>query len=105
MDALEHVQIICKACHAEKTQLETLSFVEESNPLLSRFSVETHKAFVESPQPPHLVANLHKKEEKRFQRTFGEAVPVPSLRWTPTTFPFSHQWIHRCPLWRASLAI
>ena len=40
-DSLENLQVICKACHAEKTQLEALSFVEEPNPLLSRFSVET----------------------------------------------------------------
>jgi 5-methylcytosine-specific restriction endonuclease McrA len=33
----DNLQMICKACHTEKTQLETLSFVEESNPLLSRF--------------------------------------------------------------------
>ncbi len=30
-DTPDNLQILCKACHAEKTQLETLSFVE-SNP-------------------------------------------------------------------------
>ena len=77
-DTLENLQIICKACHAEKTQLETLSFVEESNPLLSRFSVETHKAFVESPKSPQLVANLRKKE--------GEAISVDIRRSRPSAF-------------------
>ena len=51
-DTPDILQILCKACHAQKTQLETLSFVEESNPLLSRFSMETDKAFVQSPKPP-----------------------------------------------------
>ncbi len=38
--------------------------MEESNPLLSRFSVETHRTFVESPKPPQQAANLHRKEGK-----------------------------------------
>ena len=38
--------------------LETLSFVEDEHPLLSRFSIETFKEFVESAKPPRLVANL-----------------------------------------------
>ena len=32
-DSLENLQVLCKACHAEKTKLEALSFVEEPNPL------------------------------------------------------------------------
>ena len=63
IDGLENLQVLCKACHLQKTQLETLSFVEEPNVLLSRFSVEAHKAFVkQSAKPPQLVANLHEKE-------------------------------------------
>ncbi len=77
-DSLENLQVICKACHADKTQLETLSFVEEPNPLLSRFSIETHKAFVESPKPPQLVANLHRRK--------GKAISVDIRRSRPSAF-------------------
>ena len=52
--------------------------MEESNPLLSRFSVETHKAFVESPKAPQLVANLNKKE--------GKAISVDIRRSRPSAF-------------------
>ena len=34
-DTPDNLQILCKACHAQKTQLETLSFVEEPNLLPS----------------------------------------------------------------------
>ena len=103
-DTLDNLQMICKACHTEKTQLETLSFVEESNPLLPRFSVETHRAFVESAKPPQLVANLHKKE--------GKAISVDIRRSRPSAFTevdahdipiFAFQWTRRCPLCLVSL--
>ena len=60
---LENLQIICSSCHTQKTNIEGLSFVEDEHPLLSRFSLETYKAFVESPKPPQLVANMHEREE------------------------------------------
>ena len=60
---LENLQIICSNCHATKTTIEGLSFVEDEHPLLSRFSLETHQTFVESPKPPQLVANMHHREE------------------------------------------
>ena len=61
-DELENLQIICANCHANKTSVEALSFVEDEHPLLSRFSLETYKAFVESPKPPQLVANMRERE-------------------------------------------
>ena len=57
-DALDNLQIICTTCHASKTTLGNLSFVEDEHPLLSRFSLETYSAFVEAAKPPQLVANL-----------------------------------------------
>jgi hypothetical protein len=57
----ENLQIICANCHAQKTTIEALSFVEDESPLLSRFSLETYKAFVEAPNPPQLVANMHER--------------------------------------------
>ena len=61
---LENLQIICSTCHAQKTTIEGLSIVEDEHPLLSRFSLETYKAFVESPKPPQLVANMHDRGEE-----------------------------------------
>jgi hypothetical protein len=114
-DTLDNLQIICKACHTQKTQLETLSFVEESNPLLSRFSVETHRAFLESLKPPQLVANLHKKAGKAISvdirrsryNAFVEAdafdIPIFSPTDTPVpTIPGELgdlMWIDKGPLW------
>jgi 5-methylcytosine-specific restriction endonuclease McrA len=63
-DSLENLQVICKACHAEKTQLETLSFVEESNSLLSRFSVETHRGVRREPKASTVGCKLSPKERK-----------------------------------------
>jgi hypothetical protein len=60
-DELENLQIICANCHAQKTTIEALFFVEDESPLLSRFSMETYKAFVEAPKPPQLVANMHER--------------------------------------------
>jgi hypothetical protein len=60
-DDLENLQIICANCHAQKTTIEALSFVEDESPLLSRFSLETYKAFVEAPKPPQHVANMHER--------------------------------------------
>ena len=57
-DNLDNLQIICVPCHSSKSMLETLSFVEDEHPLLSRFSLETYRAFVESDKPPQLVASL-----------------------------------------------
>ncbi len=45
-------------CHASKSTLERLSFVEDEHPLLSRFSFETYQEFVETDKPPQLVASL-----------------------------------------------
>jgi hypothetical protein len=61
-DGLENLQIICSNCHAQKTMIDRLSFVEDEHPLLSRFSIETYAAFVEAPKPPQLVANMHERE-------------------------------------------
>lgn len=58
---LENLQLICANCHAQKTMIEALSFVEDEHPLLSRFSIETYEAYVESPKPPQLVANMHER--------------------------------------------
>ncbi len=54
--------IICVPCHASKSMLETLSFVEDEHPLLSRLSLETYKKFVESAEPPQIVANINEVE-------------------------------------------
>ena len=62
-DDLDNLQILCPDCHASKTSLESLSYVEDEHPLLSRFSLETYDAFVNSPKLPQLVANLHKRED------------------------------------------
>ena len=40
-DVLDNLQVICANCHTQKTTLECLSIVEDDNPLLSRFSLET----------------------------------------------------------------
>lgn len=61
-DELDNLQIICSNCHAQKTAVEALSFVEDEHPLLSRFSLETHKVFVESPKPPQLVADFRVRQ-------------------------------------------
>ena len=55
---LDNLQVICANCHTQKTTLECLSIVEDDNPLLSRFSLETYAAFVESAKPPQAVAHL-----------------------------------------------
>ena len=57
-DEDENMQAICQNCHAQKTMLEALSIVEDDHPVLSRFSLETHKALVESHKPQQLVADL-----------------------------------------------
>ena len=104
-DTLDNLQILCKTCHAQKTQLETLSFVEESNPLLSRFSIETSKAFVQSPKPPLSWLQISMKErEERSQSTLEGLATTPSLRLTPTTSPLFLQWTRLCPQCRASPA-
>ena len=55
---------ICKHCHHQKTSFENAAcHLEDRNPLLSRFSQETYKAFVLSPKPPQLVCNLHEAVE------------------------------------------
>ena len=46
-------------CHAAKTAIDSQSMVEDDMPLLSRFSLETHAAFVMDQRPPQLVADLH----------------------------------------------
>jgi hypothetical protein len=56
-DSLENLQVLCGICHAKKTQLENLTTVQDEHPFVSRFSLETYKAFVESPKPPQLVAD------------------------------------------------
>ena len=61
-DALGNLQVICANCHTQKTMLECLSIVEDDNPLLSRFSLETYAAFVESAKPPQAVADLHQTD-------------------------------------------
>ena len=59
-DGVENLQLLCASgCHAAKTALDTQSMVEDAMPLLSRFSLETHKAFVQAQKPPQLVADLH----------------------------------------------
>ena len=45
---------------------------------MSRFSMETHKAFVESPKAPPLVANLHPRK--------GKAISVDIRRSRPSAF-------------------
>ncbi len=62
-DAISKIQIMCAGCHQEKTTHERLNFVDEGNPLLSRFSVETHEAFVKSQKPLQLVATLNEAED------------------------------------------
>ena len=74
---LENLQIICSNCHAQKTTIEGLSFVEDEHPLLSRFSMETYQAFVESPKQPQLVANIMRERREALGSTsFGAATIV-----------------------------
>jgi hypothetical protein len=63
VDAIANLQILCAGCHGDKTTCDGLSFVEEGNPLLSRFSLETYEAFVKSPKPPQIVATLNEKND------------------------------------------
>ena len=62
-DAIASLQILCAGCHGDKTSRDGLSFVEEGNPLLSRFSLETYEAFVKSPKPPQIVVTLNEKDD------------------------------------------
>ena len=62
-DAIANMQILRAGCHQDKTTCDGLSFVEEGNPLLSRFSLETYEAFVKSPKPPQIVATLSEKDD------------------------------------------
>ncbi len=43
--------------------LETSSFVEDKHPLLPHFSLEAYAAFVESPKPPQIVADLNEGDD------------------------------------------
>ena len=80
------LQIICVSCHASKTQIEALSFVEEEHPLLSRFSLETYKSFVESTKPPPIVADL------KASRDDGAAVSVDVIRCRYKAFAEDDSW-------------
>jgi hypothetical protein len=51
-----------------------LSCVEEEHPLLSRFSLETYKSFVESQKPPPIAADL------KASRDDGAAMSVDVIR-------------------------
>ncbi len=62
----DNMQIICASRHANETMLETLSFVEDERLLLSRFSLETFGAFVDSLKAPQLVASLHARGDGAF---------------------------------------
>ena len=56
-----NLQCCCVHCHEMKTNEETQSLgIEDSFPLLSRFSLETYQAFIESAKPPQCVCNLNK---------------------------------------------
>ena len=61
LDDAANLQMICVGCHREKTSNEQSSFVDEGNPLLSQFSLETYREFVESPKPPQIVASMTEK--------------------------------------------
>ena len=50
-DAVQNIQAVCVQCHIGKSYQETLSNVEEDNPLMSRFKRETHNAFHLSAKP------------------------------------------------------
>jgi hypothetical protein len=56
----------------EKTALDGSSLVEDEHPFISRFNLSTYKAFVESPKPPQLVADVH--------QVGGEAVSIDLIR-------------------------
>ena len=62
-DLASNLQIICTPCHASKTSWESMSYIEDERPLVSRFSLETYAAFVESPKPPQLVADVHERDD------------------------------------------
>ena len=85
----DNLQIICVSCHASKTQIEALSFVEEERPLLSRFSMETYKIFAESPKPPPILADLHKRDDG--------AMSVDVIRCRYNAFVEDGQPSHRNP--------
>ena len=61
LDDTANLQMLCVGCHREKTANEQASFVDEGNPLLSRFSLEAYREFVESPKPPQIVASMKEK--------------------------------------------
>ena len=71
-DDKSNLQLLCVPCHEEKTRLESHG-VEDSNPLLSCFNLETDKLFVESPNPHQLVCNLHEPRK-------GDALEIDIAR-------------------------
>ena len=87
-DVLENLQIICKACHTQKTQLETLSFVEESNPLMFRFPWKPTELVCKAQSPHKWLQISTRRREERSQSTSEGLGPTPSLKWMPATFPF-----------------
>jgi 5-methylcytosine-specific restriction endonuclease McrA len=56
----ENLQVLCTVCHAGKTRLDILTSHEHC--LLSRFSLETHAAFVPPQKPPQLVCDFNHQQ-------------------------------------------
>ena len=69
-DTLDNLQILCKACHAQMTQLETLSFVEESNqpPSLSILRGNRQGLCPKSEAPPARCKSPRKKGRSDLNR-------------------------------------
>jgi hypothetical protein len=57
------MQILCPACHAQKSVSERYSAFTDPCRLQSRLNRETYALFHESPKPPQLSATLRKVEQ------------------------------------------
>ena len=86
----ENLQLLCAAgCHAAKTAADTHCMVEDGFPLLSRFSLEAHGAFVMAQKPPQLVADLNAPKA-------GECINVDVFRCRYSSFVEGNE--HELPI-------